>query len=223
MTHLNMDFQEFKAITTSMNYTQVNVFLDERLAVIGSGAHRKVFQLSNDVVIKLDLQDHIRKVRDYKFKFLKSIYPKSFNNAFTENHMEVEKYHNSKNCDIFKFMPNYIGSVQLADGTLLVAWELIKDYNGNISQGLNNYLTTVNQKMLINSFNEFKTSLLLSKQQFHSLSPDNLLVQKISPTNSTIKLIDFGSWQDLSVVPIAAFSQRVYRSKVKRRLKKISF
>lgn len=218
---MDMHFDEFKTIVTSMNYIEVGTFLHKRFPVVGKGAHRKVFQLSNNVVIKVDLQSHICKVNNYKFKFLKYSYPKAFNNSFTENYMEVEKYQKSKECNIFKFMPNCIGSVKLTDGTLLVGWELIKDYNESISKDLNYYFDKKNnQEIIIKSFDEFKKSLLSSKEKFHSLSPSNLLVQKINQKNFRIMLIDFGSWQDLSLIPIAALSQRAYQSKINRRFKK---
>ena len=202
-----------------MDYKKMDTFLHEHLPVIGEGAHRKVFQLSGNVVIKIDLAQHIHKVNNYKFKFLKNIYPRAFNNSFTENHMEIEKYQQSKGCDIFKFMPNHVGSIKLTDGTLLVAWELIKDYNNDISKDLNYYFDKKdNQKTIIESLNEFKISLYLSKEKFHSLAPSNLLLQKTNSKNSRIMLIDFGSWQDLNVIPLAALSRSTYKAKINRKL-----
>ena len=122
----------------------------------------------------------------------------------------------------YSILPQYYGEVKTNLGTGYV-YELIKDYNGNTSSTLRDFITSetsfkTNYKLIAQLLKDLKCNLYKNEIITMVLFPENILFQKLSEDNYKLRIInDMGSGV---LVPLEYYFDYFAHQKIIRRWKK---
>lgn len=115
-------------------------------------------------------------------------------NDFTESIKEVKYYKFLEKRNIsWKYISKYYGKIETSSG-IGYQFDLIKDYDGNISKTLTYYLRNKDLTSKINNpvllLNKFKTYCLKNKVLIKDINTNNLVYKRINKKEGYLVLID---------------------------------
>ena len=154
-----------------------------------------------------------------KNKCIKVVHNLNRKKCFGESNKEAKyfKYLNKKNID-WSMIPKYYGEVTTNKGKGLV-FELIRDFDGEISKSLEYYFETEEKMKLIpkpmQKLHELKEYVITNKILSRDIRFHNILYKKISNKDGVYVLIDGVSNSEF--IPLSQWFSTLNKAKILRR------
>lgn len=177
--------------------------LDEK-DIIGKGCHKKTYLHPHD-----------------KTKCIKVIY-NSEGNIDIQRELRYRKYRESKGLTS-TILPKYYGEVETNKGHGYI-FDYIGDYDGKVSLTLEDYINNLDLfeqdlEQLIILMRELKDHLFTDKIITMGITPENIVIQKVSPTQKKIYLItDLGVSE---LIPCVLWFDHLGMKKIHRKYDKM--
>jgi len=178
-------------------------------------------------MIKLSKSDFIGKGRcrsayihpQDKNKCIKTIHLKERKKCIKESNKEAKyfKYLNKKNID-FSMIPKYYGEVNTDKGKGLV-FELVRDFDGEISKSLDYYFENEEKMKLISKpfekLQDLKNYIIKNQILSRDIRFPNILYKKLSESDGIYILIDGVGNSEL--IPFSQWFSKLNKAKILRR------